>query len=226
MQVGLIGKGYWGKILQQKLERVCNVVFACDSKDDYKTKLDNVDWVFVATPNNTHYQIVKYCIESGKNVFCEKPLTPTYKQSQQLFKLAKKNNVKLYVSDVFNYRDEAVLLKKVTNKYDTINVTWNSKNKKSNNDLLYHDLYLLYTILKDVNKINWPTINNVTFNYDSKDNKHIIDGIDFTHTESSNDALMEMIVCVISDTVDYKYNKEISLFCNKVIDDISNNTNI
>ena len=102
MNVGLIGKGYWGTILLSKLEKICNVKFVCSSKDNYKTKLDLVDWVFVATPNDTHFDIVKYCIESKKNTFCEKPLTPTYKQSKELFSLAKKYNVKLYVSDVFN----------------------------------------------------------------------------------------------------------------------------
>ena len=106
MQVGLIGKGYWGKILLSKLKNISNVKFICGSKDDYKTKLDSVDWIFIATPNDTHYEIVKYCIKKGKNIFCEKPLTPTYDQSKELFKLAEKYNVKLYVNDVFNYRDE------------------------------------------------------------------------------------------------------------------------
>ena len=69
-------------------------------------------------------------------------------------------------------------------------------------------------------------INNVTFNYDSYDYKHTINDIDFTNTENSNDALMEMIISVLHDTVNYEYNKDIALFCNKVIDDISNNTNI
>ena len=226
MQVGLIGKGYWGKILEQKLERVCRLQFVCGSKDDYKLKLNIVNWVFVATPNDTHYEIVKYCIKQGKNVFCEKPLTPTYKQSLELFDLAKENKVRLYVDDVFNYRDETSVLNKVINTEDEINVTWNSKNKKSNYDLLYHDLYLLYTVLKDKQEINWPKINNVTFNYESYDYKHTINDIDFTNTENSNDALMEMIISVLHDTVDYEYNKDIALFCNKVIDDISNNTNI
>ena len=109
-------------------------------------KLDLVDWVFIATPNDTHYEIVKYCIKKGKNIFCEKPLTPTYDQSKELFKLAEKYNVKLYVNDVFNYRDETKKLK--LNSNNKIKVKWN---KKSNNilfDLAYHDLYLLYPILK------------------------------------------------------------------------------
>ena len=77
--VGLIGYGYWGKILLTKLKKLSDVKFVCTSKDDYISKLNLVEWVFVATPNNTHYEIVRQCILNKKNVFCEKPLTLSYK---------------------------------------------------------------------------------------------------------------------------------------------------
>ena len=34
MNVGLIGKGYWGTILLSKLEKICDVKFVCNSKDN------------------------------------------------------------------------------------------------------------------------------------------------------------------------------------------------
>ena len=80
LKVGLIGYGKWGKILHEKLNKFCDVKFVCTSKDDYIWQLENVDWVVVATPDDTHYEIVKNCLWFGKNVFCEKPLTPTYEQ--------------------------------------------------------------------------------------------------------------------------------------------------
>jgi len=225
MNVGLIGKGYWGTILLSKLEKICDVKFICNSKDNYKTKLDLVDWVFIATPNDTHFDIVKYCIKSKKNVFCEKPLTPTYKQSLELFKLSEKYNVKLYVDDVFNWRDEAIDLRPILSPKNDIKVVWRRKGYKKR-DLLYHDLYLLYPLLKDKLTIKWPKINNITFDYSGSDKTHTIGYIDFTNTEKSNDALLEMLTSVINDEVDYKHNKLLTLFCNKTIDDISNNTNI
>ncbi len=225
MNVGLIGKGYWGTILLSKLEKIGTVKFVCGSKDDYKTKLDLVDWVFIATPNDTHFDIVKHCIKSNKNVFCEKPLTPTYKQSLKLFKLAEKHKVKLYVSDVFNWRDEVIDLKPLLSPKNNLEVIWRRKGYKVF-DLLYHDLYLLYPLLAPKIKINWPKINNITFDYSGSDKTHTIGYIDFTATKKSNDALLEMLFCVLNNKVDYKYNKLITLFCNKTIDDISNNTNI
>ena len=37
-------------------------------------------------------------------------------------------------------------------------------------------------------------------------------------TSDNNDALLDMISCVLEGKVDYDYNKEISLFCNLIID--------
>ena len=62
IKVGLIGYGTWGKILYTKLEKFCDVKFTCRSKDNYISKLDDVDWVVVSTPNETHYEIVKKCL--------------------------------------------------------------------------------------------------------------------------------------------------------------------
>tara|TARA_Y100001972_G_C7583217_1_gene292500 strand:- start:27 stop:713 length:687 start_codon:yes stop_codon:yes gene_type:complete len=228
MNVGLIGKGYWGKILLSKLKKIkhLDIKFIYGSKDDYKSKLNLVDWVFIATPNDTHYNIVKHCILSKKNIFCEKPLTPTYNQSLYLFKLAHKHNVKLYVDDVFNYRDEVEDLKKILKNKNNLKVIWKKESNNKLFDLLYHDLYLLYPILNKSLDINWPYINNIKFNYSGSDKTHIIDKIDFTHKETTNDALLHMIKCVLNNSVDYVYNTTITLFCNKIIDDISNNTNL
>ena len=105
IKVGLIGYGNWGKILYKKIDIFSDIEFVCRSKDVYLDKLDSVSWVVVATPNDTHYEIVKNCLNAGKNVFCEKPLTPTYEQSLELFKLAKENGVLLYVDDIQNHRE-------------------------------------------------------------------------------------------------------------------------
>jgi len=222
MRVGLIGKGYWGKILLSKLEKISDVKFVYGSKDDYITKLNSVDWIFIATPNDTHYNIVKNCIKKGKNVFCEKPLTPTYNQSKELFDLAKDYKTKLYVNDVFNYRDETINLYQILNKKDKINVVWEKESNNEFFDMLYHDLYLLYPLLNENITINWPNINNINFNYKGLSKLHTINQINFTHTKYSNDALLKMVTKVLYKNPNYNYNKEISLFCNKIIDKLKN----
>ncbi len=164
--------------------------------------------------------IVKYLLEFKKNVFCEKSLTPTYKQSLELFKLAEKHNVKLYVDDVFNWRDEAIDLRPLLSPENDIRVIWRRKGYKKR-DLLYHDLYLLYPLLKDKLIIKWPKINNITFDYSGSDKTHTISYVDFTTTEKSNDALFDMVKEVLQGNPNYKHNKVISLMCNKIIDKIN-----
>tara|TARA_R110002012_G_scaffold273086_3_gene458894 strand:+ start:775 stop:1443 length:669 start_codon:yes stop_codon:yes gene_type:complete len=211
MQVGLIGNGYWGKILQSKLKSICDIAFVCTSKDDYISKLESVDWVFIATPNDTHYDIVRQCIIQGKNVFCEKPLTLSYNESKMLFDLADECNVKLYVDDVFNYRNERCDIKNLTKP---IEIIWNKLSNDTLYDLVYHDLYLLWPYHK------YP-YQNVKFTYGQSDDRiHKINDINFTNTKNSNDALYDMINKIINGEPDYKYNKEISLMCNKTIDNI------
>ena len=55
---GLVGKGKWGGILQKRLNTISKLHFTANSKSSYLTKLDNIDWIFIATPNSTHYNIV------------------------------------------------------------------------------------------------------------------------------------------------------------------------
>lgn len=51
-----------------------------------------LDVVYVATPVKYHYEHVKLCLEAGLNVLCEKPITSTLEQFDELIAIAKKNN--------------------------------------------------------------------------------------------------------------------------------------
>ncbi|MFM2350797.1 MAG: hypothetical protein RIR04_1763, partial [Pseudomonadota bacterium] len=54
-------------------------------------RADRVDLVTVATPNSTHYEISKAFLEAGFNVLCEKPLTVTEEEAQDLVLTARKS---------------------------------------------------------------------------------------------------------------------------------------
>lgn len=242
-KVGLIGNGYWGKILHDKLIQIASVEFICTSKDNYTSKLKDVDWVFVATPNDTHYEIVKNCLWAGKNVFCEKPLTPTYEQSKKLYKLAKMRNVKLFVDEVFWYRSELIDLHHAfSHSPKKLKCTWNKCDFKSPNsvfcDMMYHDLYMLQIYLKNKKLISVDKLADVNeklhfkakfddveieFLYDRRcvvgtgNPSHCIGEVNLERTEE--DALGKMITLVLRDGVIFDYNKERSLFANKMIDE-------
>ena len=50
---------------------------------------DPVDLVTVATPNATHFEITKAFLEAGFNVLCEKPMTLTVEQGEQIVQTAR-----------------------------------------------------------------------------------------------------------------------------------------
>jgi predicted dehydrogenase len=64
---------------------------------DWKEMLDNevkrddpIDLVTVATPNSTHFEITKSFLEAGFNVLCEKPMTMTVEEGEEIVKIADK----------------------------------------------------------------------------------------------------------------------------------------
>jgi predicted dehydrogenase len=54
---------------------------------------ERIDFVTVATPNHTHYEIAKAFAEAGFNVMCDKPLTFDLKQAEDLAKVVEKTGV-------------------------------------------------------------------------------------------------------------------------------------
>ena len=57
-----------------------------------KKRADRIELVTVATPNNTHFEITKAFLENGFHVFCEKPMTMTIEEGEEIVKIAEKNN--------------------------------------------------------------------------------------------------------------------------------------
>jgi predicted dehydrogenase len=55
-----------------------------------KTRADRIDLVTVATPNATHHAITKAFLEAGINVLCEKPMTVTVAEAEDIVATAQR----------------------------------------------------------------------------------------------------------------------------------------
>jgi predicted dehydrogenase len=55
-----------------------------------RNRPDKLDLVTVATPNSTHYEITKAFLEAGINVLCEKPMTVTVEEAEDIVVSAEK----------------------------------------------------------------------------------------------------------------------------------------
>ena len=76
-------------------------------EDAKRTGEDRLDFVVVATPNNTHYEIVKDIIAHGFHIVCDKPVTFTSRESEELKALAQEKDLLFGVS--YSYAHYAIL---------------------------------------------------------------------------------------------------------------------
>ena len=116
LNVAIIGYGrsgcsIHGNFFGSENNDICNVVavveldparasvakkdFGCDTYSDYRELLNrkDIDLVVNASYSNMHYPITLDLLNHGFNVLCEKPISKTAAQLQELIDAAKKNNV-------------------------------------------------------------------------------------------------------------------------------------
>ena len=62
---------------------------------DYFLNSKDIDAVYIATYNLNHYELIKECLNHHKHVICEKPMLSNIEENEELFKLAKDNDVLL-----------------------------------------------------------------------------------------------------------------------------------
>jgi predicted dehydrogenase len=62
---------------------------------DYVKMIDEeeLDMVFIATPTKLHYPMVKYALEKGLHVFCEKPFSLDSQEGAEMVRMAEQNSL-------------------------------------------------------------------------------------------------------------------------------------
>ena len=81
---------------------------------DYRELLkEDLDVVYVTTPNRSHAEISIAAMEAGKDVMCEKPMARTYKEAQMMLETAKATGKILNIAYQNRYRSDAAYLKEM-----------------------------------------------------------------------------------------------------------------
>jgi len=122
INVGIIGYGHWGPnhlrifselpgsrvaaaadLSGENLRRMKERFPEVEAVRDYRevVRRPDIRAVCVTTPTSTHYEIVKYALENGKDVLCEKPLTVKEEEAAELAELAARRGRILMVGHVF-----------------------------------------------------------------------------------------------------------------------------
>jgi len=79
-----------------RMDDLADLVDGCYSHaDDWRAMLERVrgkaDFVAVCTPNDSHYEITKAALEAGFDVMCEKPLSLSLAEAEELGRVAAEN---------------------------------------------------------------------------------------------------------------------------------------
>lgn len=123
--LALVGIGRWGK---NYIKTINNLPFCKLPEKFIKTKnyrdllaIDNIDGVIIATPASTHFQIAKEFLERGFNLLIEKPVTTSYKDALELYKIADACRSSVMVGHTFLYNPAFVEVKNLVKKIGKIN---------------------------------------------------------------------------------------------------------
>jgi predicted dehydrogenase len=185
-KIGLIGCGRWGKfILRDLLTMGCNVVVlalsvgtAKTAKEEGANKVvtnylalfeEQCDGFVIASPTNTHLQVIKELLVTGKPIFTEKPLSNNVSETKSL--LGQTSDYPLYVMDKWKYHNGILKLAELINsgKYGKVSqltlrrTQWRSPHQDVDPVwiLIPHDISIAQLLLGKTPKALYATGNKV-----------------------------------------------------------------
>lgn len=82
-----------GKQLELDPERVYGSYEEMIEKEKGLPESERINFVTVVTPNHLHFPVCKACIEAGFHVVCDKPMTNTVEEAEELCRLVGKHDV-------------------------------------------------------------------------------------------------------------------------------------
>jgi len=134
MKVAVIGIGYWGiKHVEEYVALghdviICdpneNNISTCKQKFEFITSenLENIlsdndiPCVSICTPNDTHFEIAKKCLESGKHVFLEKPIATNISDAEKLIEISNNNELFLQIGHLYRFNNSIKKTKEIIEK--------------------------------------------------------------------------------------------------------------
>lgn len=162
--LALVGYGYWGSKIAPLLSQYSPQVFVIDPSAKkvpqhyHKKEIDvcltdpRVTCFFVATPENTHFDLAHKLIQNKKHVFIEKPLTLKKSEAEALCLLAAQKKSVLFCDYIFLFDPYVEKIKKLIGqrligKLLSIeshrhSVGFHKSQIQVSDDLLIHDMYL------------------------------------------------------------------------------------
>jgi predicted dehydrogenase len=178
-KIALIGLGYLGKIhlkilkehpewdlvgvydINQQLTKDLSDQYGVTAFNSLENALEHCDVIDIVTPSNTHFEIARKAIISGKHVFTEKPVTSGLKEAKQLELLINEAGICFQVGHVERFNPAFIAAQPYLANAKFIEIhrlaNYNSRGTDVSVvlDLMMHDLDLVLSIVKaNIKKIS------------------------------------------------------------------------
>lgn len=129
-----IGAGYFSKfqyeawtripeveitaLCNSNLERAKNIMTSYGIKNHYTSYKEMIlkespDFVDIITPPETHFDMCKFAADQGIHIICQKPLAPTYEESQKIVDYVASKNVRFVIHENFRFQPWHREIKKI-----------------------------------------------------------------------------------------------------------------
>lgn len=130
LNVGVVGTGHLGKLHIKMFRDIenCNLVGVHDSNteqaklasdkfsvkvfDSLESLLENVNAISIAATTSAHYELAKECLQAGRHLFIEKPITATIPEAEEIVDLANSLNLKLQIGHIERFNPALVSMEK------------------------------------------------------------------------------------------------------------------
>lgn len=130
LNIGVVGTGHLGKLHIKMFSENenCNLIGINDSNieqvklaadkfsvkvfDSLESLLENVNAISIAATTSAHYELAKECLQAGKHIFIEKPITATIPEAEEIVELANALNLILQVGHIERFNPALVSMEK------------------------------------------------------------------------------------------------------------------
>lgn len=148
--IAVIGAGYWGKNLVRNYHKLGVLKTVCDTSEEILKKMkelyedveieknfnsilsdEKIRAVVIGLPAEYHYSFAEKALNSGKDVYVEKPLSLDLNHARELNRLADENKRILMVGHLLRYHSAFLKLKEIVDKGDLGRIEYIYSNRLS-----------------------------------------------------------------------------------------------
>jgi UDP-2-acetamido-3-amino-2,3-dideoxy-glucuronate N-acetyltransferase len=177
--MAVVGSGYWGKNLVRNFSELGALHTICDQniatlrafqekypqtrfQTSFEAVIQNpvINAVAIATPAETHYELAKAALLSGKHVFVEKPLALVVNEAEELNEIAGRNNLRLMVGHILLFHPAIIKLKEIIDSGELGKINYMYSNRlnlgkiRSEENILWsfapHDISVMLYLLDEM----------------------------------------------------------------------------